>query len=151
MQTNFQVRVMTTKTISSSIEHKGVIKEVTPNTIKVSLLNVSGCSTCHTKGTCSVSDVDNKIIEVVNTGEIVKKGETVKIAFEKSLGPLALLIGYLAPFIFLMFVLIISLSVTKDEVIAGLTSLFSVGVYYLFLTLFRKKLKSTFTFRILKD
>ena len=142
---------MTTGAISSSIEHRGVIKEVTPKTIKVSLLNVSGCSTCHTKGTCSVSDVDNKIIDVINTGEIVKKGELVKIAFEKSLGPLALLIGYLGPFIFLMLVLLISLSVTNDEVIAGITSLFSVALYYLFLTLFRKKLKSTFTFRILKD
>ena len=142
---------MTTGAISSSIEHRGVIKEVTPKTIKVSLLNVSGCSTCHTKGTCSVSDVDNKIIDVINTGEIVKKGELVKIAFEKSLGPQALLIGYLGPFIFLMLVLLISLSVTNDEVIAGITSLFSVALYYLFLTLFRKKLKSTFTFRILKD
>ena len=142
---------MTTETISSSIEHLGVIKDVTPKTIKVSLLNVSGCSSCHTKGSCSVSDVDNKIIDVVNTGGKYKKGESVKISFEKSLGPLALLIGYLGPFILLMLVLLISLSVTKDEVTAGLTSLFSVGVYYLILTLFRKKLKSTFTFRILKD
>ena len=142
---------MTTETISSSIEHLGVIKDITPKTIKVSLLNVSGCSSCHTKGSCSVSDVDNKIIDVVNTGGKYKKGESVKISFEKSLGPLALLIGYLGPFILLMLVLLISLSVTKDEVTAGLTSLFSVGVYYLILTLFRKKLKSTFTFRILKD
>ena len=141
---------MTTETISSSIEHLGVIKDVTPKTIKVSLLNVSGCSSCHTKGSCSVSDVDNKIIDVVNTGGKYKKGESVKISFEKSLGPLALLIGYLGPFILLMVVLLISLSVTKDEVTAGLTSLFSDGVYYLILTLFRKKLKSTFTFRILK-
>ncbi len=142
---------MTTETISSSIEHLGVIKDVTPKTIKVSLLNVSGCSSCHTKGSCSVSDVDNKVIDVINTGGKYKKGESVKISFEKSLGPLALLIGYLGPFILLMLVLLISLSVTKDEVTAGLTSLFSVGVYYLILTLFRKKLKSTFTFRILKD
>lgn len=142
---------MTTETISSSIEHLGVIKEVTSKTIKVSLLNVSGCSSCHTKGSCSVSDVDNKIIDVINTGGKYKKGESVKISFEKSLGPLALLIGYLGPFILLMLVLMISLSVTKNEVTAGLTSLLSVGVYYLILTLFRKKLKSTFTFRILKD
>jgi sigma-E factor negative regulatory protein RseC len=142
---------MSTETLSNSIEHLGVIKEITPGSIKISLLNVSSCSTCHTKGTCSVSDVDNKVIDVINSGGKFNKGDTVKVAFEKSLGPLALVIGYLVPFILLMLVLIISLSVTNDEVVAGLTSLISIGVYYLFLTLFRKKLKSTFTFRILKD
>ena len=142
---------MTTETISSSIEHWGVIKDITPKTIKVSLLNVSGCASCHTKATCSVSDVDNKVIDVINTGTKLIKGEKVKIAFEKSLGPLALFIGYLLPFILMMLVLIISWSMTKDEVFAGIASICSVGVYYLFLTLFRNKLKSTFTFRILKD
>ena len=142
---------MTTETFSSSIEHWGVIKDITPKTIKVSLLNVSGCATCHTKATCSVSDVDNKIIDVVNTGSKFNKGEKVKIAFEKSLGPLALFIGYLLPFVLLMIVLIVSWSMTNDEIFAGIASIISVGIYYLFLTLFRKKLKNTFTFRILKD
>ena len=142
---------MTTETLSGSIEHRGVIKDITPKAIKVSLLNVSGCATCHTKATCSVSDVDNKVIDVVNTGKQFKKGEAVKITFEKSLGPLALFIGYLLPFILLMLVLIIAWSVTNDEIFAGIASLSSVGIYYMFLTLFRKKLKSTFTFRILKD
>lgn len=142
---------MTTETFNNSIEHWGVIKEVTQKTIKVSLLNVSGCASCHTKSTCSVSDIDNKVIDVINSGEKFNKGEKVKVAFEKSLAPLALIIGYLAPFILLMGVLLVSLSITSDEVFSGLASLFSVGVYYLFLTLFRNKLKSTFTFRILKD
>ena len=142
---------MTTETISSSVEHWGVIKEITPKTIKVSLLNVSGCASCHTKSTCSVSDVDNKIIDIINTGESVKAGEKVRVSYEKSLGPLALFIGYILPFMVMMLVLMISWSITNDEVIAGVSSILSIGVYYLFLTLFRKKLKDTFTFRILKD
>ena len=141
---------MTTETSSNTIEHLGVIKEITPKTVKVSLLNVSGCSTCHTKATCSVSDIDNKIIDVINTGQKINKGDTVKVVFEKSLGPLALFLGYLLPFIFLMIVLVTSWSIMKNEIFAGVAALLSVGVYYLVLTLFRKKLKSTFTFRILK-
>jgi len=141
---------MTTETISNSIEHLGVIKDITPKTIKVSLLNVSGCSTCHTKATCTVSDVDNKVIDVINSGQEIKKGETVKVVFQKSLGALALMLGYLMPFIILMIVLITSITITNDEVFAGVASLLSVGVYYLILTFFRQKLKSTFTFKILK-
>ena len=141
---------MTTETINDSIEHLGVVKDITPKTVKVSLLNVSGCSSCHTKATCAVSDVDNKVIDVINTGQKIKKGETVKVVFQKSLGPLALFLGYLLPFIILMIVLIVSISISNDEVFAGVTSLLSVGVYYLALTFFRTKLKSTFTFKILK-
>ena len=142
---------MATVTHNSTIEHWGVIKDITPKTIRVSLLNVSGCASCHTKATCSVSDVDNKIIDIVNTGAKFNKGQKVRIAFEKSLGPLALFIGYLLPFVLLMLVLIISMSVTSDEIFAGIASISSVALYYLFLTLFRKQLKHTFTFRILKD
>ncbi len=142
---------MTSETISGSIEHWGVIKEVTPKSIRVSLLNVSACSSCHTKATCSVSDVDNKVIDVINPGKKFTKGEKVKIAFEKSLGPLALFLGYLLPFLVLMLVLIISWAITKNEIYSGLASLGSIAIYYLLLTLFRNKLKSTFTFRILKD
>lgn len=141
---------MSTETISNSIEHLGLVKEVTPETIKVSLLNVSSCASCHTKATCSVSDVDNKIIDIINAGQDIKKGDTVKVIFEKSLGPLALFLGYLMPFVLLMIVLIISWSVMNDEVFAGIASLLSVGVYYLALILFRQKLKNTFTFKILK-
>lgn len=141
---------MATETIEQTIEHLGVVKEVTPETIKVSLLNVSSCATCHTKATCSVSDVDNKIIDIINAGQDIKKGEQVKVIFEKSLGPLALFLGYLMPFILLMIVLIVSLSVMKNEVFAGVASLLSVGVYYMSLMFFRQKLKSTFTFKILK-
>ncbi|NJN25112.1 MAG: SoxR reducing system RseC family protein [Cyclobacteriaceae bacterium] len=142
---------MTTETISSSIEHWGVIKEITPKTIKVSLLNVSGCASCHTKSTCAVSDIDNKVIDVINLGGTYQTGEKVKVAFEKSLGPLALGLGYLLPFFVFFIVLMISWSATKDEVFSGLASLVSTGTYYLILSLFRKKLKDTFTFRILKD
>lgn len=141
---------MATETLSSTIEHLGVIKDITPKSIKVSLLNVSACSTCHTKATCAVSDVDNKIIDVINSGQEIKKGETVKVIFQKSLGPLALFLGYLLPFIILMLVLIGSWIFMNDEVFAGVASLLSVGAYYLALTLFRDKLKGTFTFKILK-
>lgn len=141
---------MTTEASGNSIEHLGIIREITPGTIRISLLNVSGCATCHTKATCAVSDVDNKIIDVVNTGQHFEKGETVKVILQKSLGPLALFLGYLVPFILLMIVLITAWIISKNEVISGITAILSVAVYYLVLTLFRQKLKDTFTFTLLK-
>ncbi len=141
---------MATEVQGDSIEHWGVIKEITSESIRVSLINVSACSSCHTKGACSVADVDNKVIDVVNPGGDFKKGQMVKVVFQKSLGPLALFLGYLFPFIFMMIVLVASMSMTNDEVMSGIAALLAVVVYYLVLTLFRKKLKATFTFRIQK-
>lgn len=142
---------MASKSSEGSIEHLGVIKEVTKDTISVSLVNVSACASCHTKAACTVSDIDNKVIDVVNPGGAYQKGEQVKVAFEKNIGPLALLIGYIFPFILFMIALITSWSITNDEVFSGIASLASLVVYYLALTLFRSKLKETFTFRILKE
>ena len=141
---------MATDAQSDAIEHWGIIKEITSESIRVNLINVSACSTCHTKGACSVADVDNKVIDVINPGGSFKTGEMVKVIFQKSLGPLALFFGYLFPFIFMMIALVISWEITRNEVLAGVTALLSVVVYYLGLTLFRDKLKSTFTFRIQK-
>jgi positive regulator of sigma E activity len=142
---------MTLGTISNTIEHLGVIREINPSTIKISLLNVAGCATCHTKATCSVADVDNKVIDVVNAGQHIQKGDTVKVVFEKSLGPMALFLGYLLPFFFLMIVLVATWTIANDELTAGLAALFSVAVYYAALTQFRSKLSRKFAFRILKD
>ena len=141
---------MATSTIHDTIEHAGVIREITPGTIKINLLNVSGCTSCPTKNTCSLSEVDNKIIEVFRTKEEFSKGEMVTISIQKSLGPLALTIAYIGPFVFSMLIMMLAWMITINEVITGLAALISVGVYYLFLTFFRKNLKDTFTCNIHK-
>ncbi len=141
---------MATADSDNSIEHLGIIREINPRTIKVSLLNVSGCATCHTKATCTVSDVDNKIIDVINTGQNLKAGDPVKVVLQKSLGPIALFLGYLVPFLVLITVLIAAWIISANEVLSGIAALLSVAVYYSGLTLFRQKLKDTFTFTLLK-
>jgi sigma-E factor negative regulatory protein RseC len=130
------------------IEHLGRIHQVSGDTIKVNLINVAACSSCHVKGACSVSDVDNKVIEVANTGAAFKPGDSVKVAFNESQGVKALFLGYIIPFIVLMVVLIIAWYLTGNELATALLALGSLIPYYMGLTLFRKKLENTFTFKI---
>lgn len=128
------------------IEHLGRIQQVSGETIKVNLINVAACSSCHVKGACSVSDVDNKVIEVANTGAAFKPGDPVTVAFNESQGVKALFLGYIIPFIVLMLVLIITWYLTGNELATALLALGSLIPYYMGLTLFRKKLKNTFIF-----
>ncbi len=130
------------------IEHLGRIQQITSDTIRVNLLNVSACSSCHVKGACAVSDVDNKVIEVANSGEDFKQGDTITVAFNESQGVKALLLGYIFPFIVLMAALISSWILTGDELTSALIALGSLIPYYAGLTLFRKNLKKTFTFKV---
>ncbi len=141
---------MTINALSNSIEHPGVITEITADTIKVSIISTTACSSCHSKSSCMVSDQEIKIIDVVHNGQQVQIGDHVNVAFQKSLGPLAILLGYLVPFFLLILILTISWSLTNNEALSGVFSLAGVAVYYGLLSLFRTKLKGTFLFTIQK-
>lgn len=133
---------------SDSIEHKGIVQEVSPGVVKVNLFNVAVCSSCHAKGACSVSEVDNKIIEILSADNTIKKGDHVTVAFEKSLGPKALLLGYLLPFIVVFIVLFVCWEISGNEAISGIIALVSLVPYYLALFLFRHRLSKEFAFNI---
>ena len=133
---------------SNSVEHKGIVQEVTPGVVKVNLFNVAVCSSCHAKGACAVSEVDNKVIEILNTDNTIKKGDHVTVAFEKSLGPKALFLGYLLPFIVLIIMLFLCWSITKNEAISGIAAIASLFPYYIILFMFRRVLSKEFAFNI---
>ena len=134
-----------------SIEHQGIVKEIQGNTVKVNLLNVATCSGCHAKAACSVSEVDNKLIEVIDVQGHYKPGDHVQVSFSQSLGAKALILGYVLPFIVLLTTLIITWEITGNELKSGLIALFSIVPYYLGLTFFRRQMKETFTFSITRN
>lgn len=141
---------MTSGTVGKSIEHPGVIAEITPDTIKVNIVSVSACGSCHAQSSCTVSDKEIKTIDVMRSGQRFEVGEKVNVVLQKSLGPLAILLGYLVPLIILVIVLVVTWSVTNSEAQSGLFSLAGVAIYYGLLALFRTRLKSTFSFTIQK-
>lgn len=124
--------------------HDGVVQSRKNSVISVSLLNVAACSSCHAKGACGVSEVDNKVIEIVDSNPKLKIGQRVKVIFEQSQGPKALFYGYLLPFILLLATLIIASNFITSELTLGLLAIASVAPYYLILLLFKKKLSSNF-------
>lgn len=132
----------------NKIEHSGRIQQVTDDTIRVNLFNVAACSSCHVKGACSVSDVDNKIIEVANVDGTFKKGDSVTVIFDENQGIMALFLGYMLPFIVLMIALIITWTLTGNELVTALAALGSLIPYYTGMTLFRKNLSKIFTFKV---
>lgn len=134
----------------TAITHQGIINKITESAIDVTIVSRSLCASCHAKGACSVSDIQEKTVTVYTNGvNSFREGETVDLLLKKSLGFVALGYAYLLPFIILLGTLLISLQF-YGELFSGILSFAVLIPYYTVLYTFRNKLKKTFTFQIEK-
>ncbi len=132
----------------SEIRHKGFVKTVNSDKMIVTIVNQSACSTCHAKGACTVSDYQNKEIEINEFSGNYQPGQEVTVVFKESKGFGALLWGYVLPFIVVLITLIVVLEITDDELKAGLISLAVLIPYYTTLYFLRHHLKKIFKFEV---
>lgn len=134
-----------------TIEHTGIIKDVSNNLVTVSILPESACGNCRVRSSCSVGDNSEKIIEVIKKrDDLYAVGEEIKVLLDQSLGIKALGLGYMLPFLLLMLILVILTSLGVNEGYAGLLAILSLVPYYTVLSFFRDKLKKEFSFRLQK-
>ena len=136
---------------SETIEHSGIISDVSDKLIKVNIMAESACGNCRVRSSCSIGDKEVKTIEVFRKqGETYSVGEEIKVVLERSLGMKALGLGYIAPFLILVVILSVLISIGLNEGLAGLLSLLSLVPYYFGLSFFRDRLKKEFSFRLRK-
>lgn len=134
--------------MNTDIKHKAFVKEVTGDSMTVTILNQSACSTCHAKGACNMSDVQEKEIEISNFIHSYTPGDEVTVLFQESQGFKALFYGYMLPFIIVLFTLILMFSITGNEAVSGLLSLATLIPYYTAVYFFRHNLKKVFKFEV---
>jgi sigma-E factor negative regulatory protein RseC len=131
------------------IEHTGIIRKIDGTKIQVSFSVQSACSSCHAKGVCSAAGMEDKSVDVIDSGNFVT-GEKVKVILKKSLGYKALLLGYVLPFLILLFALMLFTVLLDNELLAGIYSLFLLLPYYLILYFYRGQIRKKFSFVIQK-
>jgi sigma-E factor negative regulatory protein RseC len=136
--------------VSTEVKHEGIVKEIVGDKVHVSIIAKSACLSCQVKGACNISEMTEKIIEVNRYDVNFNIGESVIVALKETSGFKALFIGYLIPFFILLATLIITSSITENEIIVGLSSLVILVPYYFFLFILRDKLKKQFSFFIHK-
>lgn len=135
---------------AKTIEHIGVVKKIADDSVIVSIIKNSGCASCEASGSCNMSEVEEKEIEVRQFQQSYTVGEQVKVYFSESLGFRALFLGYVLPFLIVILVLV-ALTIAKvSEGIAGLFSIGSLLPYYFILFITRNRQKNTFSFSIKK-
>ncbi len=135
---------------TNEIEHSGTILKIDNERITVGIVNKSACAGCHAKSACSMADMKEKTVDVIDYSNRFSVGETVNLKYQESLGWLALTIAYVIPFLLVVITLIVSLSITNNELISGLIALIILIPYYVLLSFYKKRLKKTFSFSIEK-
>jgi sigma-E factor negative regulatory protein RseC len=130
------------------ISHSAIVQQVTSDGVEVVLDNTPGCDGCNAKSSCGLNpenqeDKGRETLFIPIGEEIFQPGELVEVSISPSLGLKAVLLGYVAPFILLITVLLISLNFF-NELIAGLAALLVVGLFYVGLFFNKEKLTKTF-------
>ena len=131
------------------ITHPGIIDEISPDLLHVRILNVSACSSCHAKGYCSMSEMEEKIVEVpcANSSDYTP-GQQVNVVMDTGSGKRAVMLGYFIPLLILLFALIILTSITSNQGLAGIAAILCLVPWYLALYLFRNRIRRKMVFRI---
>jgi len=135
---------------SVCIEQKGTVEEIIDHRIRVRIHRDSACGHCNVKGICNLSDVSERIIETNDRSLNLKIGDIVGITITRNMGNKAVLLGYLLPFLLLITVLITLNALGFHEWLSGLISLATLVPYYMFLHLFRDRLRKSFTLTVRK-
>ena len=47
---------------SSRVQHEGIVKSISTQTLEVSIISHSACSGCHAKSACGIADMKEKVI-----------------------------------------------------------------------------------------
>ena len=135
--------------MAGDVSHKGRVLSITPEVTTVAIEQHSACSECHAAGLCTLSDVVEKAVEVpTRPFAAYNVGDEVEVVLKASMGFKAVWLAYFIPLIVLLAVILLLAWMGVGEVVAGLSGIGAVAVYYLLLWLFRGELKNEYTFTI---
>ncbi|MDD3738217.1 MAG: SoxR reducing system RseC family protein [Lentimicrobiaceae bacterium] len=134
--------------MAAEVKHEGIITSIDKNKVFVNMVVKSACASCKAKGFCSASEMADKVVEIdVGNNNSYEVGQQVNVIISKKEGNYAVLLGYGIPFI-VAIVTLIAVSRYADELTAGIATIIAVGLYYLLLFLYRKRVEKKFVFKI---
>jgi sigma-E factor negative regulatory protein RseC len=137
--------------MSNKITHSGTVKSIADGCIKVQIVQTSACAACKVASHCNASESKVKIVDVFTRDtNIYQIGQEVTVWASKDVANRALLLGFGAPFLLLICVLMIALKFFGDEGLAALAALASLVPYYLALWVMKDRIQQQISFNIEK-
>lgn len=132
------------------IKHQGIVENISGSHLKVRIVQTSACAACSVKGHCTSADTKEKLIDiVVSDASSYQPGDRVVVFGELSMGMMAVLLAFIAPFCILVVSLFLFMAVWNDELGSALCSLALLIPYYYILWLNRKRMGKKFSFSVM--
>ncbi len=141
---------MTTK---ERVQHEGIVKSLSTQSLEVLIDNHSACSGCHAKGMCGMGDMKQKIISVHYSKNNIQVDDKVMIYASLNNAFFSVLVAYIIPSILILFAIFLFNKLGGSELIAAIFSLVLIASYFFIIYLFRNKIgrKITFTVEKIED
>ncbi len=134
----------------NTIEHQGIIVQISDSIIKVKVERTSACASCHSKGACSLTETEDRIIDITSNSKDFSIGEEVVVSLSPKSGLLSLMLGYILPLIVFLSSLATASLFLKSEIIIGIYSILAIITYYFILSLLNKKINKALNIQIKK-
>lgn len=134
----------------ATVTHKGIVETISGTNVRVRFVAHSACSACHARGVCSVSDSEEKFVDVTEPIQGLKVGDHVEVVLAQSQGFKAVWYGYGLPLIILLTVIFVLYGITGRDAISALAGLGALIPYYLAVYFFRRRITRTMEFKLRK-
>jgi len=122
---------------------------MTPQITTVAIEQHGACGSCHAAGLCGMADVVEKAVELpTDPYASYGVGDEVDLVLKASMGMKAVWLAYFIPLVVLLAVILGLIALGVGEVVAGVSGIGAMGIYYFLLWLFRDTLRNEYIFTI---
>ena len=133
------------------IEHEGIVKNVSADTLEINIISRSACAGCHAKGACGMADMKQKTIPVQHPQGEFKAGEKVMVYASLNNAFYSVLLAYILPSILIITAIFFIEKSGCTELVAAVSSLSLLAFYFFILYLFRRKISKKIKFNVEKE
>ena len=139
--------------MSEKIQHTGVVERVEAGRLTVRIQQTSACAACGAKGLCHAAESKEKLIDVRHPiqGTYVA-GQEVTIEGASSFGMKAVRLAFVYPLaLMLVAMIVLTRLTTVSEPVLALAAVGVVLAWYVGLSFFKERLRTTFSFQIKEE
>ena len=129
---------------SSRVQHEGIVKSISTQTLEVSIISHSACSGCHAKSACGIADMKEKVITAQRPREELRPGDKVIVYASVNNAFYSVLLAYIMPSI------LIIATIFFLEKYAAISSLILLAGYFIILYFCRNKIARKINFTVEK-
>ena len=128
---------------SSRVQHEGIVKSISTQTLEVSIISHSACSGCHAKSACGIADMKEKVITAQRPREELRPGDKVIVYA-------SVLLAYIMPSILIIATIFFLEKSGSSELYAAISSLILLAGYFIILYFCRNKIARKINFTVEK-